>query len=118
MILYETYSRKIPYEGEHPRKILRKVCDPRINYRPTVPDTCPKRMAEIMTKCWSRNAGFRPEAKDLDMIFNDMIPNDAEPLIDQGNTRLRTEVAAGDMLYRVFPKKVADQLKAGQKVEP
>eukprot|EP00980_Cylindrotheca_fusiformis_P020225 scaffold7314_cov68-Cylindrotheca_fusiformis.AAC.1 len=47
-----------------------------------------------------------------------MSARDAEPLIDQGNTRLRTEVAAGDMLYQVFPKKVADQLKAGQKVEP
>ncbi|CAJ1970001.1 unnamed protein product [Cylindrotheca closterium] len=118
MIIYEIYSRKIPYEGQHPRKVLRKVCDPRINYRPTVPDTCPKRMAEIMAKCWSRNDGFRPQAKDLDMLFSDMNANDAEPLIDKQNTRLRTEVAAGDMLYQVFPKKVADQLKAGQKVEP
>jgi hypothetical protein len=118
MIIYEIYSRNIPYEGEHPRKILRKVCDPRINYRPRVPGTCPKRMAEIMKKCWSSNASFRPEAKDLDMIFADMSAHDAEPLIEKGNTRLRTEVAAGDMLYKVFPRKVADQLKAGQKVEP
>jgi hypothetical protein len=118
MIIYEIYSRKIPYEGEHPRKILRKVCDPRINYRPRVPGTCPKKMAEIMKKCWSSNASFRPAAKDLDMIFADMTPHNAEPLIEKGNTRLRTEVAAGDMLYKVFPKKVADQLKAGQKVEP
>jgi hypothetical protein len=118
MIIYEIYSRKIPYEGEHPRKILRKVCDPRINYRPRVPLTCPKRMDDIMKKCWSSNASFRPEAKDLDMSFADMSAHDAEPLIEKGNTRLRTEVAAGDMLYKVFPKKVADQLKAGQKVEP
>jgi len=75
-------------------------------------------MAEIMKKCWSGNATFRPEAKDLDLLFTDMTSNDAEPLIEEGNTRLRTEVAAGDMLYKVFPKKVADQLKAGQKVEP
>ena len=74
-------------------------------------------MAEIMKKCWSPNPSFRPQAKDLDMIFNDMNAHDAEPLIDEGNTRLRTEVAAGDMLYKVFPKKVADKLKAGQKVE-
>ena len=118
MIVYEIYSRKIPYEGEVPRKILKKVCDPRINYRPTVPATCPKRMAEIMKRCWASNISLRPEAKDLDMIFTDMTANDAEPLIEEGNTRLRTEVAAGDMLYKVFPKKVADQLKAGQKVEP
>jgi hypothetical protein len=75
-------------------------------------------MADIMKKCWSSNASSRPEAKDLDMMFADMSAHQAEPLKDKGNTRLRTEVAAGDMLYKVFPKKVADQLKAGQKVEP
>lgn len=71
-----------------------------------------------MKKCWSGNAAFRPEAKDLDILFTDMTAHDAEPLVAEGNTRLRTEVAAGDMLYKVFPRKVADQLKAGQKVEP
>eukprot|EP00980_Cylindrotheca_fusiformis_P005527 scaffold1172_cov115-Cylindrotheca_fusiformis.AAC.2 len=118
MILFEIYSRQIPYEGENPRKVLRKICDPRINYRPNMPGTCPKRMADIMRKCWSNNVSFRPDAKDLDTLFIDITASDAEPLMDQGNTRLRTEVAAGDMLYQVFPKKVADQLKAGQKVEP
>ncbi|CAJ1961059.1 unnamed protein product [Cylindrotheca closterium] len=118
MMMYEIYSRKIPYEGEHPRKILRKVCDPRINYRPGIPGTCPKKMSEVMQKCWSSDPFFRPEAKDLDMVFADMSANDGEPLIDEANTRLRKIVATGDMLYKVFPKKVADQLKVGQKVEP
>eukprot|EP00980_Cylindrotheca_fusiformis_P023298 scaffold10339_cov101-Cylindrotheca_fusiformis.AAC.2 len=113
-----TRSRQIPYEGQVPRKVLRKVCDPRMNYRPAIPGTCPKRMAELMKKCWGQNPSLRPEAKDLDIIFNDMTAHDAEPLVAKENTRLRTEVAAGDMLYQVFPKKVADQLKAGQKVEP
>ena len=118
IIMYEIYSRKTPYEGEHPRKVLRRVCDPRINHRPPIPGTCPPKMAEIMQKCWSNDPFFRPQAKDLDLIFMDMNVNDAEPLIDEGTTRLRTEVATGDMLYKVFPKKVADKLKAGQKVEP
>ena len=39
-------------------------------------------------------------------------------LIDESKTRVRTEKATGDMLYKVFPKKVADKLKAGEKVEP
>eukprot|EP00980_Cylindrotheca_fusiformis_P005531 scaffold1172_cov115-Cylindrotheca_fusiformis.AAC.6 len=116
--IYAFGHRQIPYEGENPRKVLRKVCDPRINYRPKIPGTCPKRMTHIMKKCWSNNASFRPDARDVDTMFVDMTANDAEPLVDHGNTRLRTEVAAGDMLYQVFPKKVADQLKAGQKVEP
>eukprot|EP00980_Cylindrotheca_fusiformis_P014255 scaffold3774_cov126-Cylindrotheca_fusiformis.AAC.5 len=118
MILYEIYSRKTPFENENPRKVLRKVCDPRINHRPPVPSTCPKRMADVMRKCWANNPAFRPEAKDLDLTFSDMSAIDAEPILDHQNTRLRKEVAQGDMLYQVFPRKVADKLKAGQKVEP
>eukprot|EP00980_Cylindrotheca_fusiformis_P023385 scaffold10429_cov126-Cylindrotheca_fusiformis.AAC.16 len=118
MIMYEIYSRKIPYEGQNPKKILRKVCDPRINYRPSAPKTCPRRMTEIMQKCWSSDPFFRPVAKDLDLGFGDMSINDAEPIVAEVNPRLRTGVPTGDMLYKVFPKKVADQLNAGQKVEP
>eukprot|EP00980_Cylindrotheca_fusiformis_P024982 scaffold12841_cov118-Cylindrotheca_fusiformis.AAC.1 len=118
MILYEIYSRKTPFENENPRKVLRKVCDPRINQRPPVPSTCPKRMAEVMRKCWTNNPTVRPQAKDLDLTFSDMSSGDAEPILDHQNTRLRKEVAQGDMLYQVFPRKVADMLKAGQKVEP
>ena len=118
MILYEIYARKTPYEGEPFRKTLRKIVDPRINYRPTVPAACPKRMGEIMQRCWSSDPVHRHQAKDLDMLFGEMVARDTEPVIDQENTRVRTEVATGDMLYKVFPKKVADKLRKGEKVEP
>jgi len=75
-------------------------------------------MSELMKKCWSSDPLFRPEAKDLDMVFGEMTANDTEPVLEAVNTRMRTEVATGDMLYKVFPKAVADKLKAGQKVEP
>jgi hypothetical protein len=77
-------------------------------------------MIEIMSKCWSQDVGCRPSSKDLDMIFTDMNPIDAEPILitDEMTAKLkRTQKAEGDMLYRVFPKKVADKLKAGQRVE-
>jgi serine/threonine protein kinase len=112
MIMYEIYSRKTPYEGENPRKILRKICDPRVNHRPTIPANCPDKMREIMKKCWNGKAAIRPAAEDLDMLFADITANDVEPLIEEGNTRIRTQVASGDMLYKVFPRKVADQIKA------
>lgn len=119
IVLYEIYSRNTPYAGENPRSVLRKVCDLRINHRPAVPSTCPKKMADIMRKCWSSDPLFRPDAKDLDMIFGEMTAGDTEPLVEANpSTRLRTQVATGDMLYKVFPKAVADKLKAGQKVEP
>jgi len=114
IILYEIYGRKSPYDGEHPRKVLRKVCDPRVNKRPPVPSTCPPKMVEIMKKCWSSDAFFRPQAKELDMLFMDMSTQDAEPVVDNGKMN---NVVTEDMLYRVFPRKVADLLKAGKKVE-
>jgi hypothetical protein len=68
-------------------------------------------MSEIMKKCWSSDPRFRPDGE--------MTANDTEPLVDtKPTTRVRTQVATGDMLYKVFPKTVADKLKAGQKVEP
>ena len=118
MILYEIYSRKTPYEGEPFRKTLRKVMDPRINYRPAVPGACPKRMSEIMQRCWSSDPFHRHQAKDLDMLFGEMSSRDADPILEEANSRVRTEVATGDMLYKVFPKKVADKLRRGEKVEP
>jgi hypothetical protein len=54
------------------------------------------------------------------MMFTDMSPIDAEPILitDEITAKLkRTQKAEGDMLYRVFPRKVADKLKAGQRVE-
>ena len=107
--------------GENPREVLRLVCDPRISKRPCLQNVgAPPKMVEVMSKCWSHDVGFRPSAKDLDMMFTDMNPQDAEPIIitDEITAKLkRTQKAEGDMLYRVFPKKVADKLKAGQRVE-
>ena len=119
--MWEVYSRKTPYLGENPRKVLRLVCDPRISKRPCLQNVgAPPKMVEVMSKCWSHDVGFRPTAKDLDMMFTDMNPQDAEPIIitDEIMAKVkRTQKAEGDMLYRVFPKKVADKLKAGQRVE-
>ena len=48
------------------------------------------------------------------MLFMDMSTQDAEPVVDNGKMN---NVVTEDMLYRVFPRKVADLLKAGKKVE-
>ena len=122
IIMWEIYSREDPYHGEHPRKVLRKICDPRHNKRPEIPPTCPPKMVDVMKKAWSPDPFFRPQAKDLDMIFMDCSVRDVEPLEDEDaqgafSKAARTDIT-GDMLYEIFPRKVADQLKAGQKVEP
>jgi guanylate cyclase len=117
MIFYEIYAISDPFEGEDPRKILPKICHPRINKRPPVPEACPPKMAEIMKKCWGSNPFFRPSAKDLDYILLELSPKDAEPLesaqggFKDGIKRKPTS------LYDVFPKHIADVLNAGNKVE-
>ena len=80
MIFYEIYARASPFEGEDPRKILTKVCHPRLNKGPSIPDTCPPKMVELMKKCWSANAFFRPSAKDIDYVRVEMSSKDTEPL--------------------------------------
>jgi hypothetical protein len=51
-----------------------------------------------MKKCWSPDPFFRPQAKDLDMLFMDMAMQDAEPLSKEHQAR--AERATGGMLPR------------------
>lgn len=118
IILYEIYAREDPYKGEDFRDTLRKVCDRRVNKRPPIPASTPPKMVDMMKKCWSPDPFFRPPAKDLDTAFLDWSMRDAEPLTiaNQQDTK-KDQRRTGDMLYELFPRHVADQLKAGQKVE-
>uniref|UniRef100_A0A7S3LHW5 guanylate cyclase n=1 Tax=Amphora coffeiformis TaxID=265554 RepID=A0A7S3LHW5_9STRA len=118
IILYEIYSREDPYKGEDFRDTLRKVCDRRVNKRPGVPPTCPPKIVDLMKKCWNPDAVARPSARELDTTLLDMSIRDAEPLTTEEQMVAREKRSKGDMLYELFPKHVADQLKAGQKVEP
>jgi hypothetical protein len=70
-------------------------------------------MIDLMKKCWSPDSTFRPPARDLDMTLMDMSAGDVEP-VEPENAKHRT----GDMLYELFPRHVAEALKAGEKVEP
>jgi class 3 adenylate cyclase len=117
MIIYEIYARAGPFEGEDPRKILPKVCHPRLNKRPPIPETCPSRIVDLMKKCWSSNAFFRPSAKDIDYALVEMSPTDVEPLSTATERVRDTLKRKPTSLYDVFPKHIADALNAGKKVE-
>ena len=68
-----------------------------------------------MKKCWSADAQYRPRAMDLDLALIEMSPSDAE-LIEEDH--MDHKKRAGEMLYELFPRHVADALRKGQKVEP
>jgi len=115
IIIYEIYSRKSPYEGEDFRETLRKICDRRVNKRPPTPEMCPPKMVDLMKKCWSPDPDVRPKAKDLDLWLMDMNSRDAEPVQTMDG---EAKPKSGDMLHKLFPPRVADVLKRGEKVEP
>lgn len=117
MILYEMYARKEPFEGESPKKLLPKICHPRFNKRPPLPESMPKRMCDIMQKCWGANPAFRPSAKDLDYVLVELSPGDAEPLNKNQSAYKDGMQRKPTSLYDVFPKHIADALNAGKKVE-
>lgn len=117
MVLYEIFARKTPYHGEKPRDVLRSICNPRKNKRPVIPKSMPPKFVELVKKCWSADPCFRPQARDLDALFSDYSIADCEP-IEQGTKLMRKQRTTGEMLYQVFPRHIADALKAGEKVEP
>lgn len=118
IILYEIYARKNPYEGEDFRETLRKVCNRRVNKRPDIPVTTPPKVVDLMKRCWHRDPAFRPDARVLDATLMDMNTRDVEQVTSEELRIQQRERASGDMLYEIFPKHIADALKAGQKVEP
>jgi len=115
VILYEIYARKSPYDGQDYRQVIRGVCNRRVNKRPEIPEAAPPKFVEIMKKCWSPDAAYRPTAGNLDMALIEMSASDAEP-IDEGTRDQRKRT--GDMLYELFPRHIANAIKNGEKVEP
>ncbi len=117
MIFYEIYARAGPFEGEDPRKLLPKICHPRLNKRPPIPESCPPKIVDLMKKCWSPNAFFRPSAKDVDYFLVEMTSRDTEPL-ETFKDHIREDLKrTPTSIYDVFPKHIADALNAGKKVE-
>jgi len=117
IIINEIYSRKRPYEGEavNIKLLLTNICDRKVNRRPNIPETMPPKMKDLMKKLWSGDPHVRPRAKELDMTLMEMNVNDTEQLTqEQLNARPRTE----DMLDELFPKHIAEAIKAGKKIEP
>ncbi|CAB9509368.1 activated protein kinase catalytic subunit alpha-1 [Seminavis robusta] len=115
IIIWEIYARKSPYEGENFKDVIRGVCNRRINKRPKIPLECPPKFVEIMQKCWSPDAPYRPAARNLDVMVMELSAQDAEPITEDDRVRKQR---AGDLLNDIFPKHVADALKEGNKVEP
>lgn len=67
VILYEIFSRKLPYEGEDSNKVLNRVADKQVQKRLPVPFGCPSEAAELMNACFREEPEDRPTAGEIDI---------------------------------------------------
>lgn len=108
VILYEIYSRKDPYEGEHAREVLRAVADKFVQKRPPVPDHMPAEIKVLMLDCLKEDPELRPSFEEIDLRLRRMdtesSPSTAAP---------KSQVS----LFDIFPRHVAEALRDGRQVE-
>lgn len=121
IILYEVYSRKEPYEGEDYESVIRDVTDTKVNKRPPIPIACPDRIASIMLDCIDAEPFNRPSFEEIDLRLKRCSVENVEPgelhLSYQARKQLRAR-RDDDLISKMFPKHIADQLREGRKPEP
>jgi guanylate cyclase len=147
IVIYEVYSRSYPYDSEDTRTVLQQVADATLvpPKRPTLPSSCPPRMAHMMQECWASSPAHRPTTQALDSRMSAMSSGECDPLLSCGpkgqhassrklfalgisSRALGSHIEQPDgepdgdrmlrMIYDTFPKHIADTLRAGRRVEP
>ncbi|XP_062518112.1 uncharacterized protein LOC134193301 isoform X2 [Corticium candelabrum] len=134
MILYELMMRQLPFYDSHlPLKqvIAHVQRDP--EFRPSISDNCPVDFCEFMQKCWADCPEYRPPFGEVLIIIKKMhdpgtlvdnmvqmlekYSSNLEHLVEQRTQALADEKSRSEeLLYRMIPKKVAQQLKSGSKI--
>ena len=125
IILHEVYSRRIPYDEdvEPEDDIVRQICDQRINKRPTIPRSMPPEVVTLMMACTDANPRVRPTFRDIDDDLKSFNVGNVEPgkmsfSMQNKKSWDTTLTATENLLLEIFPKRVAEELSRGQKVEP
>lgn len=57
IIMWELFTRKIPYQTEHPIRIINKILG---GHRPPVPKDIPQQYKDLMESCWHPFGNMRP----------------------------------------------------------
>jgi serine/threonine protein kinase len=125
IVLYEVYSRRIPYDEdvEPEDEILRQICDPRVNKRPTIPTSMPPGVVTLMLACTNAYPRARPTFRDIDDDLKSFNVGNVEPgkmsfSMQNKKSWDTTLTASENLLLEIFPKHIAEALSKGQKVEP
>ncbi|KAK2159125.1 hypothetical protein LSH36_158g05017 [Paralvinella palmiformis] len=142
IILYEIHGRAGPY-GDidmSPKDIILNIIkkDLDVPFRPKLSalSSIPKVVTDCIEECWQEEPSTRPEFKTIRRmlkpmqkgmkpnIFDNMMAimekyaNNLEAIVDERTDQLREEKKrTEELLHQMLPRSVADQLKAGKRVE-
>ncbi|KAK3725813.1 hypothetical protein RRG08_030042 [Elysia crispata] len=138
IIFQEVALRTEPYSttGLTPEEIVKKLKKPPPLIRPSVtPQAAPPQFIQIMKQCWAEMPDMRPSIDDVydqfkkitggkkanivDTMFKmlEKYSTDLEDIVAERTTQLEEEKKKTDqLLYRMLPPTVADDLKLGRSV--
>jgi serine/threonine protein kinase len=96
IVMWEIWSRQIPWGGLQPMVIMRKVVDK--GERPPVPAGMPAELRDLMCRCWADKADDRPTFSEIATLLEGVTPPSSsapfaaapgldETLSGQGQTR-------------------------------
>ncbi|GFN89183.1 guanylate cyclase [Plakobranchus ocellatus] len=138
IIFQEVALRTDPYSttGLPPEEVVKKLKKPPPLIRPSVtPQAAPPQFIQIMKQCWAEAPEMRPSIDDVydqfkkitggkkanivDTMFKmlEKYSTDLEDIVAERTTQLEEEKKKTDqLLYRMLPPTVADNLKLGRSV--
>ncbi|CAH3132089.1 unnamed protein product [Porites lobata] len=141
IILWEILTRDEPYQDHlEPKdvvvKVRKRLTPP---FRPDIPkesDGCDQRYLQLMYQCWDDGPSKRPifnevksnlramnNSKNTDIVDNmlqmmEKYTDQLEELVEERTQQLEIEKAkTEELLYKMLPKPIADELKAGKPVQ-
>jgi len=140
IILHEIFTRDEPYYQLEPKDVLVKIRKRLVPaFRPDVPkdvEGCDNRFIRLMQQCWDNEPSVRPtfadiklqlktmnSRKNLDIVDNmlqmmEKYTDQLEELVDERTRQLEIEKGkTEELLYKMLPKPIADELKVGKAVE-
>mmetsp|Transcript_4349 Transcript_4349/g.10184 ORF Transcript_4349/g.10184 Transcript_4349/m.10184 type:complete len:1294 (+) Transcript_4349:125-4006(+) len=120
VVLYEVYSRKDPYEGEDPARVLHHIVDKKVQKRPPKQGNMPPPIQSLMGDCLKADGEHRPGFDEIDVRLRRL---DANTIRVEEKDRMTSFYDAGGAaaqisLSDIFPLHIAEALRAGRPVEP
>uniref|UniRef100_A0A6U4U0M3 guanylate cyclase n=2 Tax=Hemiselmis andersenii TaxID=464988 RepID=A0A6U4U0M3_HEMAN len=117
IMLFEIFSRKLPYKGEECEQVLLQVCDSNLEKRPGIPDGVRPEVEVMMKDCWQQDASKRPPFEELDRRVKamDVIQMQSSQILSAGAIDREQEATARNVLFDVFPRHIAEALASGRK---